>query len=64
MVFAGGHRVRVIGTNAETLIHTLNMPEHDRVRTSTGVLAKGWVNIETENEGTILVNPTTVCLRP
>lgn len=60
MVFSGGHRVRVRGTNAETLIQTLNLPAKDRVRTPTGVLAKGWVNLETEGEGVILVNPAQV----
>jgi hypothetical protein len=60
LVFCGGNRVRVAGTNAEGLILRLNLPATDRVRTPTGVLAKGWVDIETETEGTILVNPVTV----
>jgi hypothetical protein len=60
MVFSGGHRVRVVGTNAETLTRTLNLPSTGPVQAAWGTLAKGWVNIQTEDEGTILVNPTTV----
>ncbi len=50
MVFSGGHRVLVQGSNAETLIQTLNLPGQGRVRTPTGSLAEGWVNIQTEDE--------------
>lgn len=60
LVFSGGHRVRVFGTNAETLIRTLNLPSTGPVRTPGGSLADGWVNIQTENEGQILVNPAAV----
>jgi hypothetical protein len=60
LVFSGGHRVRVLGTNAETLITTLNLPSTDPARTPGGLLAEGWVGIQTEDEGTILVNPRTV----
>jgi hypothetical protein len=60
MVFSGGHRVRVIGTNAETLTRTLNLPSTGPVRTAWGTLAEGWVSIQTEEEETILVNPATV----
>jgi hypothetical protein len=60
MVFSGGHHVRVIGTNAETLTRTLNLPSTGPVRTAWGALPEGWVNIQTEDEGTILVNPGTV----
>jgi hypothetical protein len=60
MVFSGGHRVRVVRTNAETLAQRLSLPAKDRVRTASGVLPWGWVDVETEAEGTILVNPVTV----
>ena len=60
MVFSGGHRVRVFGTSAETLIRTLNLPSTGPVRTPGGSLAPGWIGIQTDTEGTILVNPSTV----
>lgn len=60
MIFGGGHRVRVTGTNAETLIRTLNLPAKQPVRTPTGVLAEGWVNVQSEKEGVLLVNPAQV----
>ena len=62
MVFSGGHRVRVQGTDAATLIKTLNLPAHGPIRQAwTGEdLAEGWVDIQTENEGVILVNPAQV----
>jgi hypothetical protein len=62
MVFSGGHRVRVVGTNAETLTRTLHLPATgEEVRLPTGQrLAPGWADVQTETEGTIFVNPTTV----
>jgi hypothetical protein len=61
LVFGGGHRVRVVGTNAETLIRTLNRPVSEEIRLPSGqVLAPGWVDIQAEREGAILVNPSQV----
>lgn len=63
LVFSGGHRVRVIGTNAEGLIQSLNRAargEEIRPPLSPLPLAEGWVDVETEAEGVILVNPSEV----
>jgi hypothetical protein len=61
MVFSGGHRVKVAMTNAQTLIQTLNRPGLGKpIQTPHGELAPGWVDIETEDEGVILVNPASV----
>lgn len=61
MVFSNGHRVRVAGTNAPTLTLTLARPGHEQIRLPTGeALAPGWIDIQTEDEGVILVNPTSV----
>ncbi len=49
MVFSGGHRVIVIGTNAAGLIQALDRSGSD-----------GWVPVSTEVEGEILVNPNQV----
>lgn len=62
MVFNGGHRVRVKGSNADTLTRTLHRPASgEEIRLPTGQrLAPGWVDIDTEEEGVILVNPAQV----
>lgn len=61
MVFSNGHRVRVIGTNAPTLTLTLARPGNEQIRLPSGeTLAPGWIDIQTENEGVILVNPASV----
>jgi hypothetical protein len=62
MVFGNGHRVRVKGTNADTLTRTLHRPvSGEGIRLPTGqTLAPGWINIDTEDEGVILVNPAQV----
>jgi hypothetical protein len=62
MVFSGGERVKVVGTNAETLTQNLNRAsgsEPIRLPGSASPLAPGWVDVQTEN-GVILVNPATV----
>jgi hypothetical protein len=62
MVFSGGNRVQVLGTNAETCIRTLNRGlggEEIRVPGSSSPLAQGWVDVQSD-EGVILVNPRTV----
>jgi hypothetical protein len=63
LVFSGGHRVRVSGTNAEGLIQNLNRAsrgEQIRPPGSPTPLAKGWVDVQTVAEGVILVNPSEV----
>jgi hypothetical protein len=62
MVFGGGHRVRVATTNAEGLTLTLNRPKQGQgIRTARGsTLPPGWIEVETEDEGVILVNPASV----
>jgi hypothetical protein len=61
MVFSGGHRVSVAMTNAQTLIQTLNRPGLGKpIQTPSGQLAPGWIDIQTEDEGVILVNPASV----
>ena len=61
MVFSDGHRVRVIGTNAPVLTLTLARGSNEQIRLPSGeTLAPGWINIQTEDEGEILVNPAQV----
>lgn len=61
LVFSNGHRVRVIGTNAPTLTLTLARPGNEQIRLPSGeTLAPGWVDVDTEDEGVILVNPVSV----
>lgn len=62
MVFSGGHRVRAKATDAVTLIQRLNLPAQEQIRMSDSgtMLAESWVDIETENEGVLLVNPAQV----
>lgn len=61
MVFSGGHRVNVAMTNAQTLIQTLNRPGLGKpIQTPSGQLAPGWIDIQTQDEGVILVNPASV----
>lgn len=63
LVFSGGHRVRVSGTNAEGLIQNLNRARREeeiRPAGSPVPLANGWVDVQTEAEGVILVNPSEV----
>jgi hypothetical protein len=63
LVFSGGHRVRVSGGNAESLIQSLNRAfkrEEIRSLSSGAQLAPGWLPVQTESEGEILVNPGEV----
>jgi hypothetical protein len=61
MVFSNGHRVRVTATNAPTLTLTLARAESEQIRLPSGeTLAPGWIDIQTEEEGVILVNPAQV----
>jgi hypothetical protein len=62
LVFSGGHSVIVVGTNAETLIRTLNRPASgEEIQLPSGQrLAAGWVDVQTEDRGVILVNPAQV----
>lgn len=61
MVFSNGQRVRVVGTNAPVLTLTLNRAGHEQIRLPSGeTLAPGWINIQTEDQGVILVNPASV----
>lgn len=63
LVFSGGHRVRVSGTNAEGLIQNLNRAsrgEQIRPAGSPVPLAEGWADVQTEAEGVIFVNPSQV----
>lgn len=62
IVFSGGHRVRVTTGNAEGLALTLNRPKQGQeIRSSRGaVLPPGWIEIETDDEGVIVVNPDQV----
>jgi hypothetical protein len=62
LVFSGGHRVRVSASNAEGLAVTLNRPKQGQeIRSARGsILPPGWIEIETDSEGVILVNPATV----
>lgn len=61
MVFSDGHRIRVIGTNAPVLTLTLARANSEQIRLPTGeTLAPGWIDIQTEEEGVILVNPAQV----
>jgi hypothetical protein len=62
VVFSGGHRVRVIGADAETLIQNLCRASQGPVKVpgSPYPLAEGWVDVQTEDEGVVLVNPAQV----
>lgn len=62
LIFSGGHRVRVIGADAESLIQNLGRATQGAVKVpgSPYPLAEGWVDVQTENEGVILVNPAQV----
>lgn len=62
MVFSGGHRVRVSASNAEGLALTLNRPKQGQeIRSARGsVLPPGWIEIETDDEGVIVVHPDQV----
>jgi hypothetical protein len=62
MVFSGGHRVRVATTNAEGLALALNRPRQGKeIRSARGsILSPGWMEVETEDEGVIVVNPEQV----
>jgi hypothetical protein len=63
LVFSGGHRVQVSGGNAESLIQSLNRAsrgEEVRSLSSGTPLAQGWLAVQTEGEGEILVNPAEV----
>lgn len=62
MVFSDGHRVWAKATNAETLTRTLHRANSgEEIRLSTGQrLAPGWIDIETEEEGVIFVNPAQI----
>lgn len=61
MVFSGGHRVRVIGADAESLIQNLGRAAQGQVKVpgSPYPLAEGWVDVQTA-DGVILVNPAQV----
>lgn len=60
LVFNGGERVRVIGTNAPTLTRNLDRVRQGPIRLPSGEnLAPGWVDVQTE-DGVILVNPAAV----
>jgi exopolysaccharide biosynthesis predicted pyruvyltransferase EpsI len=60
MVFSGGERVSVVGTNAETLTMTLNRVKESPIRlVGGGQLGEGWIDVQTDN-GVILVNPAQV----
>jgi hypothetical protein len=60
LVFSGGEKVSVVGTNAETLTLNLNRAKDGPVRMTSGVhLGEGWVDVQTDN-GVILVNPVQV----
>lgn len=61
LIFSGGHRIVVGGTNAAVLTRSLNRAEGAEIRLPTGeTLAPGWVDVQTESEGVILVNPSQV----
>lgn len=55
IVFTDGHRVTTSFADAKALIHNLHRTANGPVQTSTGELAQGWVDVQTD-EGTILVN--------
>jgi hypothetical protein len=60
LVFSGGERVTIIGTNAETLLQTLNLPAEQVIRGPNGqMLAPVWTHLQTP-DGTIFVNPAQV----
>lgn len=61
MVFSGGHRVEVLGADAESLIRNLGRASQGEVKVpgSPYPLAKGWVDVQTK-EGLVLVNPAQV----
>jgi hypothetical protein len=60
MVFSGGERVSVVGTNAETLTLTLNRVKEGPIRlVGGGQLGEGWIDVQTD-DGVILVNPAQV----
>jgi len=60
VVFSGGERVSVVGTNAETLTLTLNRVKEGPIRLAGGgQLGEGWIGIQTD-KGVILVNPAQV----
>lgn len=63
LVFSGGHRVQVSGGSAESLIQGLNRAakgEEIRSLSSGALLPQGWLPVQAESEGEILVNPTEV----
>jgi len=63
LVFSNGQRVRVSGTNAEGLTRSLNRAsseEEIRSPSTGGPLPQGWLPVQTEEEGEILVNPSEV----
>jgi hypothetical protein len=61
IIFNSGHRLHVVATNAPTLTQTLARATADRTRLPTGeTLALGWTDIQTEEEGVILVNAAQV----
>lgn len=60
IVFNWGHRLRVVGTNAPNLTLTLDRAAVG-TRLPTGEdVAPGWIDIQTEEEGVILVNASQV----
>jgi len=61
LVFGGGHRIAVEGTNAAVLTRSLHRAGSAEIRLPTGeTLAPGWVDVQTASEGVILVNPSQV----
>lgn len=61
MVFGSGYRLAVVGTNAAVLTRALNRAGTAEIRLPSGeTLAPGWVDVQTESEGVILVNPSQV----
>jgi hypothetical protein len=60
LVFSGGERVSVVGTNAETLTVSLNRAKEGSIRLANGSqLGDGWIDVQTD-DGVILVNPAQV----
>jgi len=61
LVFSNGHRVGVLGANAAFLTRVLHRAHTEEVRLPSGeTLAPGWVDVQSETEGVILVNPSQV----